>query len=79
MLREQGLLSALRLMWELFDMDIILFLARDTGMRPDQRDVYFVMERSKLAYTPSLEFIFPHPCVCELLPRRNTFPVPQRG
>ncbi len=46
-------------------------------MRPGQRGVYFVMERSYLAYTPSLEYILPHPYVWELLLRRNTVPVPR--
>ncbi len=60
---EQGLLSALRLMWELFDMNINLFLA----LRCVVQGVYLVMERSLLTFSPGLEHILPHPCVLELL------------
>ncbi len=37
MLREQGLLSALRFMWELFDMGINLFLALRCAARSTRR------------------------------------------
>jgi hypothetical protein len=43
-------------------------------VRPGQRGVYLVIERSNLAYTPNLEYILLHPSDCELLPRHSTVP-----
>ncbi len=36
------------------------------NVRPGQRDVYFDLEYSELAYKPSLENIRPTPFVCEV-------------
>ncbi len=77
------LLSTLLFICDLYDMDINVFRVLCAAMcgPVNVGGTYLVMKRSELAYTPSLEYILPHPYVCELLQRYSTVPVPpsQRG